>query len=109
MMFNKKKKKPIIFSKDTKVISGGSRVGKTEPPKKRNVSKYKVPPPPVFVPKDKYLFITTFQNGEQHRVRQLKVEGKPLHFISKIMAEGSVDERVFYPPSMVKKIHWEEV
>ncbi len=82
---------------------------KIETPQKRNVSKYKPPPPPVFVPKDKYLFIVTFKNGEQHRVRQSKVDGKPLYFIAQIMEKGSVDNNVFYPPSMVKKIQWEEV
>ncbi len=82
---------------------------KKKKPEKRNVSKYKPPPPPVFVPKDGYLFTIVFKNGEQHRVRQPKVDGKPSHFIAQIMTEGSVEEEVYYPPAMVKKIKWEEI
>ena len=73
----------------------------------RKVSKYK---PPVVddTPKLSHLFIISFQNGEQHRVKQLKSHGRPLHFIERIMVEGSTEGNVYYPPSMVKKIQWEE-
>ena len=115
MMFNKKKKKDkVIFPEDSKVLYGGSRVGKTEKPKVKEtilkkLNKVKYKPPPPFVRKDGYLFIITFKNGEQHRVRQLKSAGKPQHFIDQIMAKGSIDGTVFYPPIMVKKIQWDEI
>jgi len=84
-----------------------SFLNKTEEKKTLKRNKYK---PPVVddTPKLNYLFIITFNNGEQHRVRQAKSQGRPLHFTTRIMVEGSTKETVYYPPSMVKKIHWEE-
>ena len=74
----------------------------------RKVSKYK---PPVVddTPKLSHLFIISFQNGEQHRVKHPKSVIRPRNFVKEIMAEGSTDGNVYYPPSMVKKIKWEEV
>jgi len=100
-----KKKSKVIFKKVKKAVP--EKVKKIAPEKVPRKLKFKKVVEPK--PKDKYLFIITFKNGEQHRVRQPISEGRPIHFVAKIMIKGSIDGKVFYPPSMVKKIQWDEV